>query len=100
MKETHVNTCRVMFRILSNWSMVGTDQSEWMLASWNQPTAWMGPNTLMCPLPLPAGDTALSVAHMTLGGRLGSSGAPPKTYSLDTIGSSLEMQDLGRPYPC
>lgn len=63
MKETHVNTCR--FRILSNWSLVGTDQSEWMLARWNQPTGWMGPNPLTCPFLHPAGDTVLSVVHMT-----------------------------------
>lgn len=106
MQETHVNTCRVMSRILSNWSIVSTDQSEWMLTSWNQPTGWMAPihvpdvaHTPMCPLLLPAGHTALSVAHRTLGGRLGSSGVPPKTCSLGTIGSALEMQDPGQPAP-
>lgn len=37
---------QAVLRILDSGSMVGTDESEGMLASWNQPTGWMGPNLL------------------------------------------------------
>ena len=50
-----------MFGVLDNWSVVGTDHSERMPASRNQPAGWMGPSNDVQSLLLQAWGAALVV---------------------------------------